>query len=489
MLRRSIGIVVLLLLCYGYVLPRWMDWSQTSRLALVRALVEQGTVRIDSYVENTGDYAEYEGHFYSDKAPGPALLAVAPYAVVYPVLQLEPIQQVLQTVAGSDALAATARDGALGIDRVELAISQWLLTMLVVALPVALALALFDRVLLRWFRPGPALATTLGVGLATPLAPDAGNLYSHALAAALLIAAWSLIELCASSSPRRNWLLVVAGLLLGLTVISEYPAALIVGLIGLYAIWRLGWRCVPWLVLGGIPPLVALAAYDWAAFGTIVPVGYAHSALWQEQHHTGFMSVTYPRLAALWGLTFGLFRGLFIRAPWLLLALPGAVVWWRSGRARGALLLALSSSLAVWLFYSSSLMWWGGFAAGPRYIVALIPFVALPAAYAFERGWDRPWLRAALIATIAAGIVLVWSEALAGQSFPRDDIANPWIDWTIPAWLSGNIARNLGMALGLRGGASLLPLLGASALLLLLIVWRSPSRASARRAEPASVLG
>lgn len=489
MIRRSIGIVVLLLLCYSYVLPRWMDWSQTSRLALVRALVEQGTVRIDSYVETTGDYALYQGHYYSDKAPGPALLAAPFYAVIQPALRLEPVQHLLGKLAGSGALAATARDGALGIERVELALNQLLLTMLVVALPVALALALFDRLLLRWFRPGPALATTLGVGLGTPLAPYAGNFYSHALVAGLLIAAWALVEFAADRTRRRTWLPVASGLLLGLAAISEYPAVLAGGLVGCYAIWRLGWRSVPLLVLGSLPPLAALTVYDWIAFGTVLPIGYAYSALWQEQHHTGFMSLTYPRPAALWGLSGGLFRGLFVRAPWLLLALPGAVLWWRYGRERAPLLLALAVSLALWLFYSSSRMWWGGFAAGPRYIVALVPFLALPVAYVFERGWDRTWLRALLIAATCTGVLLVWSEALAGQMFPRDDIANPWLGQTIPAWAGGDVARNVGMALGLHGAASLLPLIVAAALLLLLLLWPPHSRTSARRVEPASVLG
>src|SRR3712207_7005523 len=52
-------------------------------------------------------------------------------------------------------------------------------------------------------------------------------------------------------------------------------AVLIAGPIGLYALWRLGWRSAPALVLGGLPPLAALAIYDLAAFGTVLPIGYA----------------------------------------------------------------------------------------------------------------------------------------------------------------------------------------------------------------------
>src|SRR5690606_19228103 len=45
-------------------------WNQNSRLALTRALVEQGTTVIDDHHATTGDKSRRDGHFYSDKAPG-----------------------------------------------------------------------------------------------------------------------------------------------------------------------------------------------------------------------------------------------------------------------------------------------------------------------------------------------------------------------------------------------------------------------------------
>src|SRR5690606_36532602 len=100
---------------------------------------------------------------------------------------------------------------------------------------------------------------------------------------------------------------------------------------------------VAWIVAGGLLPLVLLVVYDLVAFGTPIPVGYSHSALWQDQHHTGFMSISYPHFEALWGLTFGSFRGLFVRAPWLLLALPGALLWWREGQHRAELMTVVAA--------------------------------------------------------------------------------------------------------------------------------------------------
>ncbi len=470
-MRRTLLIVLLLLLCYAYVPPRWADWSQTSRLALVRAIVEERTVRIDRFVHTTGDYALIDGHAYSDKAPGPALLAVPAYAAIRALTHAAPVQIALERVANGNALAATARpDGAgLGVDRVTLALSHYLLTLLVIALPVALGLVAFDWLLRRWFRPGPALLGTLGVGIATPLAPYAANFYSHALVAALLVGAWALIERAHESPVGQTWRLMTTGALLGLAVISEYPATLIAAILGLYVLWRLGRRAAGWIAIGALPPLALLIGYDLLAFGTPLPIGYAHSALWQEHHHTGFMSLTYPRLAAMWGLLGGAYRGLFSRAPWLVLALPGAALWWRSGQTRAPLAVAMAAAVSLWLLYSASRMWWGGFGAGPRYLVPAIPFAAIPAVWLVDRVWQRAAWRRLSVALVIISAGLVWAEALAGQQFPPDTLANPWLQWTLPAWSHGDVARNLGMALGLPGAWSLLPLMLGIAILLIVV--------------------
>jgi hypothetical protein len=482
MSRRSLLIIVLMLLCYSYVLPRWADWSQTSRLALVRALVEQRTLRIDAYVDSTGDYALIAGHAYSDKAPGTALLATPIYAIVWQLVHLSPVHQALERVAEGPAFVSTLRaDGAgLGVQRVSLAFSHYLLTVSIMALPAAFAVAVLDWLLRRRFRPGPALLGTLGYGLATPVAIYAGNFYSHALVASLLICAWALIEQASQTRTGLAWRLVGSGLLLGWASISEYPAVLLCGVLGAYALVRCGWRAGLWLILGGLPALGVLVVYDIAAFGTPWPVGYAHSALWQQQHHTGFMSLTYPYPEALWGLLGSRFRGLFIRAPWLLLALPGSMAWWRSRQRRDQLLVAGIAVLSLWLVYGSSRMWWGGFAAGPRYIVPVIPFLTLPAVWWLDRVWDQRWWRWLGISMVLLSLVLVWTEALAGQQFPPDSIHDPWLHWTLPAWQHGDIARNIGMALGLQGAWSLLPLLG-SAVIVVGVILRTPQQEPAIR--------
>ena len=54
-------------------------WNQNSRFDLLRAIVERHTLQIDAYHQNTQDKARFQGHYYSDKAPGLVFLAV-PFA-------------------------------------------------------------------------------------------------------------------------------------------------------------------------------------------------------------------------------------------------------------------------------------------------------------------------------------------------------------------------------------------------------------------------
>ncbi|HEU5326579.1 MAG TPA: hypothetical protein VFU78_00725, partial [Thermomicrobiales bacterium] len=70
---REVILLLLLLLVYGFTYQSF-GWNETSRYDLVQALVDEHTTRIDRTHDNTGDKAFYKGHWYSDKAPGGALL-------------------------------------------------------------------------------------------------------------------------------------------------------------------------------------------------------------------------------------------------------------------------------------------------------------------------------------------------------------------------------------------------------------------------------
>lgn len=490
--RRAVETILFLtlLMCDVYFFPRWADWSQTSRLDLTLAIVDQGTLSIDDYYHNTGDYALFEGRRYLDKAPGPSLLAVPIYAAIRPILRSAPVQTLLERLAHQPAFADTLREGGTGLltEKVYFAIVLYIVTIALSAIPSAvLGVLVFRMAGQLGANPAWSAAVALIYGLATNAFPYSGNFFSHQLTAFLLFGAFFLSLQMRQSYLSPKWTLA-AGLMLGYSIISEYPTALIAGAIFLYTILTLPAR--RWLiafVLAGIPPGVLLMAYNFAIFHTPLPVGYEYSELYQEQHGTGFLSLTYPHAEALWGITFGSYRGLFYVAPVLLLAALGLWAWWRLKQNLAEWLVCLWATLSFLLFNGSSVMWQGGFSIGPRYLVPMIPFLALGLG-AFALRWGRSiWVRAATAILALWSFIVVWAETIGGQNFP-DWRPVPLFNYSLPYLVGGNIARNLGMALGLRGWFSLIPLAAGLLLMAVLLIrqLRTSTVASPVPSVPAS---
>src|SRR5437762_843011 len=142
------AIFTLLFTSYAYFYQAG-GWNQNSRFDLVRAVTNDHAVRIDPYQRNTGDKALYDGHYYSDKAPGLALAAI-------------PIAE-----AGRLALLASGGDPE---SFAGLAILSYLATVLTVGLLTALAgVVLYDLSIELGASMGGALFAATAFGLATPM--------------------------------------------------------------------------------------------------------------------------------------------------------------------------------------------------------------------------------------------------------------------------------------------------------------------------------
>jgi hypothetical protein len=454
-----------LITAYAYTPPRWQDWNQNSRFDLTRALVEQHTVNIDAYVANTGDYAELDGHFYTDKAPGLSLIAAPVYAATRAVRPLG-LSWLAYKLGQNGSFTETLNPDGRGTsrERVDSALALYIATVLCVGIPAAVMAVVIAHMVTQLSGCRTAgMLTALIIGLATPVFSYSQAFYGHVLAAACIAGALAAI-VSRENAGLSDHRLVLVGALLGTAVVVEYPAA-VAGLpIALLALALERRRALIFGVLGALVPLGVLVAYDLIAFGTPLPVGYEHSTLWQDQHDVGFMSLTYPRWVAIWGLSGSSYRGLFFYSPILIAAIPGAWLALKDPRQRLPSFVALSSFGLMFLFASSSVMWWGGFSVGPRYILPAIPLLALPLGACI--GWlnAQPFrLRAAglsLIALLGAlSTVLIWTTTFARQNYPSDTIQNPLLDYVWPAIRSGDIARNLGMVTELAGLASLIPLL------------------------------
>jgi hypothetical protein len=436
--RPEIPLFALVFGAYAYFYQAG-GWNQNSRFDLTRAIVEQGTIAIDAFHENTGDKAQRGAHWFTDKAPGLSWLAVPAYAFVHAV-------RPQAVVAGS-----------------------YLGTLLAVALPSALAaLQLFGIGRAIGLSASWSAGITTAYALATLALPYSTIFYGHQLSAALGLSAFGLVW--------RRRTPPLAGLLLGLAVCVDYTSLILVAVVIGYAVARLGGRATLALMAGGVPPAIALGLYHTAAFGH--PLALPYDFVMQEHRRLGwFMGIAAPDPRVAGALLFGSYRGLFYGAPWLLAGLPGLAVLFRRGLRAEA--VASASIVVAYLLLNAGLVdWHGGWAMGPRYLIPAIPFLAI-GAMGLVRAWPAGSpARRALAAT--GGIAAAVSAALMlmGTAVRPDvplTIQKPFQQFLVPSFVNGRVARsnhpidgdgvsgvraawNLGHVLGLERLPTLLPL-------------------------------
>jgi hypothetical protein len=447
----ALALFCVCLAAYGYFVYRGAHHNPDSRLALTYAVVERGALDIAADAAGTLDRALVGGHAYTDKAPGLSFLLVPLYAglrLVLPATLLGPEDRFL---------------------------ARYLLTFFGLGIPGAL----FAAYLFTWLgrlegRIGPRLAVAAGYALGSPVYPFTVSAFGHVPAGMCLFGAFAALyrspeERDPAGRPgpagRR---VVLAGLLLGLAVAIEYPAAPAAAVVAGYGLWR--GRSLPRLLAGALPPLLLLAAYHQAVFGLPWGVGYAHldpGTGYAAGQAGAFFGVGLPAPGVALALLAGVRRGLLVHAPWLFLALPGAVLLWRRQRPVAAVALGVSGAFLA--INSGYVFWDGGASWGPRHLVPALPFLALLALPGAAR-WPRPaWL-------LVAVSVLLTLGAVATRTLPDPEVRVPLRDVLLPRVLEGAVTNNWGQLAGLGAWRGVVPLLAA---VLLLGAWAAGWRRSA----------
>jgi hypothetical protein len=451
-----LGLASLLSFIYFY---EGGGWNQNSRFDLLRAIVERHTLQIDAYHENTQDKAHFQGHYYSDKAPGLVFLAV-PFA--------EGARVVMRAV-GVDPESA----------RGEYALS-YIVTACTVALPMALAGVCLFFLALRFGSDvkGAAFATiVLAVG--TPMLAYASLFWAHALVGACLLFAFAAVMKVGDGKHDFWWALAV-GLAAGWATVTEYPALPASALLAFFAlsqVWSRGnaarRRVVAGAGLGATACAIVLFSYLHAAFGGFRPsYSYYDPNSFSFMQQQGYMGLTYPHPDRLLKLLFGCSRGLFFASPVLLGAVPG--LWWLRKGFRGPALVAGAIVLYYFLFNASFYWWKAGLTFGPRYAGAVIPMLCLGLAVAWAHA-SLAWQRLLIVLACCSIFVTLMVVSTSSQLAMQDSCPIVHSSW--PAFWAGKIASNgesmllpseafgsygafnLGQLIGLHGLASLIPLL------------------------------
>jgi 4-amino-4-deoxy-L-arabinose transferase-like glycosyltransferase len=393
---RAWKVVALCALGVAFAWPMQVNgFNQTAHYALVRSLAK-GTPNIDkSRGEvgelSTGDAAMFEGHWYAAKPPGLAALTVPAFYVVEAI-----------------GMRSTGDP-----TRVIWALHLWSIVIPALLLAVAVGWAA-ERLARGW---GVAVAVVTGLG--TLVLPYATLFFSHVTSAALGVAAFALLwrERDGPGSPK---LAAAAGLLAGVAVVVEYPLVFVTALLGLYVLTRAPrLRRAAAYAAGAAVGVLPLLAFNTWAFGS--PTHIAHEDFFQSPEHESegvFLGFSLPSASQAWDLTFST-MGMLVLTPVLALGVAAAIsLARRERRAEAAVVLGVA---AAYLLYNASLRSvspFGGLGP-PRYLITLIPFVAIPLALAFRR---LP------LATIALAVVSIVQMALvtATGALPMYDGA--WFD-------------------------------------------------------------
>lgn len=419
---------LLLLISLGVTAPyfsRLMNANERPRVLQAIAWVDAAELAVDGPAARgirpgiDVSRSPVDGRLYPNKPPGATVPAVVGYAALRLVAAVGGPEPSLR----STTIAARVLGGLLPT--------------------MVLLLWLARR--LRARGAGPAGdAAVLIVALATPLTSYARLLFGHSLAACLVLLGAMLVVdgLREPEGDARRALL--GGVLAASAITVEYAAAF-AGLplaVLVIAKWRGGtpWRVVAAAVVGACLPVLALAAYHAAVFGSPWATGYHHvvDADFAQTHAQGLLGLGLPTGTSLFEHGLSPWGGLLVWAPLVAVGL-GAGLWqWSSLDLEARLATAM---LAMFTLIVLGLQQTGGWRVGPRYLVLAMPLAAYGLVPALRWAQERSVVAMILLGVAIASTVL---NALAANLFPHlIPHGNPLADVLLPLVAEGRAPSSL----------------------------------------------
>jgi hypothetical protein len=435
----TLGVVVLLQATVVNFWPRFESPNERGRVYQALAVVSRASLEISPEVERFGgmeDLACAGGRVFPNKAPG-MLPLLLPGALI------------ARHLTGHDSESTLPL--ALMLGRLLAAGAPFVVTILLLARVAAAQVP----------RSGPVIVAAFALG--TPALAASLLLFSHPLAACLLLAAYLLLFGSRRPGLQAGFL---AGMLLAWAAVCEYPVALPAAVLAVVAVRRLGWRASLVMTAGGSVPLVLLGLYNAACFGSPFALASTHESYgsFATLGAHGFFGVSWPSVSGLVGLLASPSRGLLVWAPLSSLALVGALrrdAWRQDVSAQLALVAAPAVLLIAMSGYRN---WHGGWFPGPRYLLPVLPLVFVLAA----RGGQSMLEHVPGRVLVALGAIWGWLQVwpvLASFPFPPEDYPLPFATLAprlladgirVPSWLPGYL---IALVLGVLGAVTLLLLL------------------------------
>jgi len=467
---RSTWVLLGLTFCYLYFLtyiPGLNNPNENTRLYLTQAIVEKGDTTIgrktvekgrviyenfrgqrfgSAFVNDIGlvcddpslQPPDCTGFLYAAKAPGVSYLAVPAYWVMVHVFGLD---------------ARPLGDWLV----------VWLLRIFTITLPCLCFLVFFRRVCVAFSSDDDAAdVATIGLGLGTIAFPYGLLFAGHYIQGILLFTS----IVCLARIRHRNggkFAAFCAGICVSLAVLVDYPAGMAAIMISVFVLCAIR----PWKLwfayAGGMLPFGLLfAQYHQAAFGS--PFRTAHYFLESAHNRAsqagGFLGIETFRWENLGKSFLSPDAGMFFMSPWLILGVFG-IFSLLSNRKWRAEALIMTLVIAGFAIFVSSLGAWRtmlGWTIGPRYLCAIVPFLAFLAFVWLTRQRDcnRPIMRSLGFGLVPVSLLFVTASTITFPQFVPD-FQNPIYESAFAMLQQDCFSFNLGAVFGMEPARSILP--------------------------------
>jgi len=315
-----------------------------------------------------------------------------------------------------------------------------LVTEAFVALTGAVSAYLVFALVSLYFRRSASIFLGFAFAFSTTLWPMATYFFQSDVSAMLVLLAANLGVRAIRQQGSARALTFLAGLAAGVAFTVDYVTGVLLPILLAFLVMRKRRsaasraRSALAFVIGTLPGLAAVGFYNYSIFGS--------PFVSTEQAYLGSSSVlssftTSPAFGLPLDLV-SLSRGVLVFAPFLVLGVIGYIEALRNRSVRFEMSLFLAIFLGILIPYS---MWrdpFGGLSFGPRFLVAAIPFLILPAGFVVEHA--KGWRKLPVYGLYVAGVVMNGMAALV-SAIP---VTSGFNDFTflsviLPDFLRGNL--------------------------------------------------
>jgi hypothetical protein len=335
------------------------DSNSGSSYALVKALAEDKSLKINNYLKYTKhiDYAKFNGNFYTDRPPGMAFFALPFYKLGLNVTYLS-------------AIAGTVSTGIVFL------ITELLTNSSSIAFIVGCVFA-FCTINWRY--------STL--------------FFIHSLGTCLVLSGVYLYIL--------EYPLILVGFLIGLATFVEYTnATFMIGLTFVSILeGHIPYYLIAWFFLGVAPLLI----YNEKCFGEPFVTAYKYSGYFEWEHSLKTTFVT-PIWTGLHGLLYFITKegrykvggGIYTMSPILIFGGIGYIYL-----PRDIAILFIALCLPLLLLISKHITWWGGNQNDYRYVMAIIPYMTIPLGCLLAEHFFMGFIFVIISGSISIGMVMI----------------------------------------------------------------------------------